>query len=203
MRTGRRREQIGDRFRSRRNARSTSRASVGFARGGRLQEGAGRQRHLGAAHRHASARRAAPPVRRGASAARGDASRRPRASAAVRSRPSAAPSRARRRRARLRSRSTWMSSGLRVGASASAIAQAAGIAPSSAGRQHRAAVDRHDVMRAQRREADLEHVVGAAPGMKHRAPAALAMRIDQVVDRRARARPARSASITRPRFQSR
>ena len=39
-------------------------------------------------------------------------------------------------------------------------------------------------MRARRREADLEHVARAAPRMQHGAPAALAMRVDQVVDRR-------------------
>ena len=48
--------------------------------------------------------------------------------------------------------------------------------------QNGATVDRHDLMRAQRRKADFEHVVGAAPGVKHRAPAALAMRFDQIID---------------------
>ncbi len=64
------------------------------------------------------------------------------------------------------------------------MAQAALIAPSRRGRQHRTVVDGDDVVRARRREADLQHVVLAAPRMQHRAPAALAVRIDQRLDRR-------------------
>ena len=40
------------------------------------------------------------------------------------------------------------------------------------------------MMRARRGEADFEHVVDAAPGMKHGAAAAVAMRVDQLGDRR-------------------
>ena len=82
---------------------------------------------------------------------------------------------------------TWMSSGLSAGLSASAIAQAAGIAPSRPGRQHRAGVDGDDVMRARRGEADLQHIVLAAPRMQHGAPAALRRA------HRSAARPARPA----------
>ena len=39
-------------------------------------------------------------------------------------------------------------------------------------------------MRARRREADLEHVALAAARMEHRAAAAVAMGVDQIVDRR-------------------
>ena len=39
-------------------------------------------------------------------------------------------------------------------------------------------------MRARRREADFQQVVIAAPGVQHRAPAALPMRVDQRLDRR-------------------
>ena len=52
------------------------------------------------------------------------------------------------------------------------------------GRQHRAAVDRHQRMRAQRRKADFDDLLGALARMQHRAAAAFAMGIDQVVDRR-------------------
>ena len=50
--------------------------------------------------------------------------------------------------------------------------------------QYRAAIDRDHMMRPRRGEADFEHVVGAAPGVKHGAAAALAMRVDQLGDRR-------------------
>ena len=70
------------------------------------------------------------------------------------------------------------------------MAQAALTRAVEAGRQNRAGVDRHDVMRARRREADLQHIVRAAPCVQHRAPAALAMRVDQRLDRRDRGRPA-------------
>ena len=50
--------------------------------------------------------------------------------------------------------------------------------------QDRTAVDRDHMMRPRRGEADFEHVVGAAPGMKHGAAAAVAMGVDQLGDRR-------------------
>ena len=40
------------------------------------------------------------------------------------------------------------------------------------------------MMRPRRGEADFEHVVGAAPSVKHRAAAAVAMRVDKLGDRR-------------------
>ena len=52
------------------------------------------------------------------------------------------------------------------------------------GRQDRAAVDGDDVVRARRCEADLQNIMGAAPRMQHRAPAACAMGVDQIADRR-------------------
>ena len=51
-------------------------------------------------------------------------------------------------------------------------------------RQDRTAVDGDDVMRAWRGEADLQHVFCAAPCMQHRAPAALTVRVDDVGHRR-------------------
>ena len=53
--------------------------------------------------------------------------------------------------------------------------------------QQRAAIDRHDVMGEWRGEADIEYIVGAAPGVKDCASAAFAMRIDQFVDARVKA----------------
>ena len=50
--------------------------------------------------------------------------------------------------------------------------------------QNRAAVDGDQVMRARRREADFEDVWGAAPGMKHRAAAAVAVRVNEIGHRR-------------------
>ena len=50
--------------------------------------------------------------------------------------------------------------------------------------QNRTAVDRDHMMRPRRRKADFEHVVGAAAGVKHRAAAAVAMRVDKLGDRR-------------------
>ncbi len=52
------------------------------------------------------------------------------------------------------------------------------------GRQDRAVVDRDDVVAAGGREPDLKDVLGAAPGMEDRAPAALAMGVDDGVDGR-------------------
>ena len=79
---------------------------------------------------------------------------------------------------------TWMSSGFRTGISASAIAQAASIAPSRPGaRIGQRSIGMMRCARA-RRKADLEHVMRAAPGMKHGAAAAVAMGVDEVVDRR-------------------
>ena len=43
-------------------------------------------------------------------------------------------------------------------------------------------------MRAGRRETDLEHIVGAAAGVKDDAAAAVAMRVDEIGDRRINAR---------------
>ncbi len=51
-----------------------------------------------------------------------------------------------------------------------------------AGIEDRAAVDRNDVVRTCRTEADLEHLVGAHPGVQRDAAAADAMGIDQRVD---------------------
>jgi hypothetical protein len=54
--------------------------------------------------------------------------------------------------------------------------------------KHRAAVDGHDVMRAQAGETDLKNIAGTAlgaapaPGVKHRAAPPLAMGIDQFID---------------------
>src|SRR5581483_5423045 len=50
------------------------------------------------------------------------------------------------------------------------------------GAEDRAAVDRHDVMRARCREADLQHITGAAPRMQHGAAPAVAVRVDDLVD---------------------
>ena len=52
------------------------------------------------------------------------------------------------------------------------------------GREDGAAVDRHHVMRPERGEADLEHVVCAAPRVEYGAPASLAVGVDEIVDRR-------------------
>ncbi len=68
--------------------------------------------------------------------------------------------------------------------SRSAMAQAAVERAVEAFGQDRTAVDRDHVVRARRRKADFEHVVGAAPAMKHGAAAAVAMRVDQLGDRR-------------------
>ncbi len=77
-----------------------------------------------------------------------------------------------------------MSSGFAVGRSASAMAQAASIAPSSPG----AATGQRSigtiVMRKQRGEADFEHVMRAPPRMQDDAASAFAMRIDEIVHRR-------------------
>ena len=51
-------------------------------------------------------------------------------------------------------------------------------------RQHRATVDRDDVVCPIGRKADLEHVMHAAPRMEDRAPPTLPVRVDQVADRR-------------------
>ena len=56
------------------------------------------------------------------------------------------------------------------------------------GRQHRAFVDRDDVMRPPGREADFEHAAFAAPRMERGAPPPLAVRVDQFADRRVEAR---------------
>ncbi len=98
--------------------------------------------------------------------------------------PSAVPIRARRRRGPSSVAVTWMSSGLpvrreRFGDRPGGLDRAV-----ERRRQDRTAVDRHDVVRAQRRESDLEHVALAAPRVQHRAAAALAMGVDQVIDRR-------------------
>ena len=55
-------------------------------------------------------------------------------------------------------------------------------------RQHRAFVDRDDVVRPIRREADFEHAALAAPRMKRGAAPPVAMRVDQFADRRVEAR---------------
>ena len=183
-------EQVGDRACALRNAPTTSRASVGFAGRGRLQEGAGRQRPRARGPSSASAPRAAPPVspwrvrraRRCRSATR--------ASAVVRRRQRAGAAHVDIEAGR-RSRSTWMSSGLRGRRRALRRSprrpRSRRRAPAPAPGSGRSATI---VMRAQRGEADLEHVVRAAPRMQHRAPAALAVRVDQIVDRRVESRPA-------------
>ena len=53
-----------------------------------------------------------------------------------------------------------------------------------AGREDRAAVDRHDAMGLARGKADLQHVMGGAAGMQHDAAASRAMGVDEVVDLR-------------------
>ena len=78
----------------------------------------------------------------------------------------------------------WMSSGLPVGFQRFGNGPGRPNRAAKAGRQDRAAVDGDDVVRARRRKADLQNVMGAAPRMQHRAPAARAMGIDQIVDRR-------------------
>ena len=108
-----------------------------------------------------------------------------------RARPSAARSRARRCRGRHRSRSTWMSSGLRAASSASAIAQAASIAPSRPGARIGQRSIGDDVVRARAPQKPTSSTSWrAAPRVKHRAAAAFAVRVDQVVDRRVDVRPA-------------
>ena len=52
------------------------------------------------------------------------------------------------------------------------------------GSQNGAFVDSDDVVRAWRSKTDLQNIVGAAPGMQHRTPAAFTMRVDQVGDGR-------------------
>ena len=51
-----------------------------------------------------------------------------------------------------------------------------------AGREDRAAVDRHDAMGLARGKADLQHVMGGAAGVQHDAAASCAMGVDEVVD---------------------
>ena len=95
---------------------------------------------------------------------------------------------------------TWMSSGLFAGFRISAIAQAAANRAVEAGRQDRAAVDGDDVVRARRREADFQHILGAAPRMQHGAPAAL-RHARRSVGATGATRPAcASASTTSSRF---
>ena len=79
---------------------------------------------------------------------------------------------------------TWMSSGLLAPSSASRDRARGRERAVERGRQHRAGVDRHDVMRARRGKADLEHAARAAPGMERGAAAAVAVGVDQRVDRR-------------------
>ena len=69
--------------------------------------------------------------------------------------------------------------------------------------QDRTAVDRDDVVRARGGEADLKHVMRAAPGMEHGPAAALAMRVDEIGDRRVEAGLAQAPSTTRSRFHAR
>ena len=78
----------------------------------------------------------------------------------------------------------WMSSGFRSCASASAIAQAAASAPSRPGARigQRSIATRSCALSDAK--ADLDDVAPPAAGMKDGAAAALAVRIDDVVDRR-------------------
>ena len=78
----------------------------------------------------------------------------------------------------------WMSSGLFCGSSASATAQAAAMAPSSDGASTGQRSIADDVVRAERGEADFDDVARAAPGMERGAAAAVAVGVDQFVDRR-------------------
>ena len=79
----------------------------------------------------------------------------------------------------------WMSSGLLRGLEHFGDGPGGGDRAVEAGREDRAAVDRHDVVRARRGKADLEHVVRAAPRMQHGAAAALRhARRSGLVDRR-------------------
>ena len=79
---------------------------------------------------------------------------------------------------------TWISSGFLVGPNTSAMAQAAGSAPSRILGQDRAAVDGDEVMRARGGKADFEHLMGAAARVKDDAAAAFAMGVDEIADRR-------------------
>ena len=93
----------------------------------------------------------------------------------------------------------WMSSGLPIEISGSAIAQAASSAPSRCRVEDRAAIDRDDVVRAGRGKADLEHIVRAHPGVQGDAAAA------ERHGRRPAARPRsrfRPAPASRPRCRA-
>ena len=79
---------------------------------------------------------------------------------------------------------TWISSGLPVGLSISAIAQAArmrrrALTPGWGTRQWR-----RMCVSTRRSKSDLQNVMGPASRMQHRAPPASAMGIDEIVDRR-------------------
>ena len=136
-----------------------------FAGGGRLQERARRQRHLRAADRDDRARCASAPVRRDASAARGDVARRCRDSVVIIAGGSGPEPRTSTSRPPLVA-VTWMSSGLPI------LRQGLGQRPGrlqrarQRGIEDRAAVDRHDVVRTGGGEADLQHVMRAEPRMQ-------------------------------------
>ena len=177
-------EQIGDRF-WRRRMQIERRAATAPPR---LPPSPARTRPAAAARSRrpcaASARAAARSIRRGGSGARGwllrgDARQRCRQLAAV-SGPEPRTSTSRPASVAV----TWMSSGFLADPSTSAMAQAAGSAPSRllARTGQRSIGDQ--LMRARGREADFEHVLGAAPRMEHDAAAAVAVRVDQLADRR-------------------
>ncbi len=144
----------------------------------RLQERAGRQRDLCRADRDHRRRCASAPARHGASAAPADAVRRSRESLAIIAVDSGPEPRTSTSRP-LSVAVIWMSSGLPVDISGSAIAHAASMRAVQIRVEDRAAVDRNDVVRACRREADLEHVMRSHPGVQGDAPPARAMGIDQ------------------------
>ena len=175
----------------------------GLAARRRLQEGAGRQRHHGApdadGRLHALRHQFAVPGDAGEPMRLGDAGER----------------RRHLRGERARTAHVYVDAG--VGRGRLDVERLAG-APQGlgdrpcgvddaveAGRQNRTAVDRHDAVGAECSKAHFENVVGAAAGMKHAAPAALAMGVDRRSPTAVgAAMPASaSASTTRSRFQSR
>ena len=155
-----------------------------LAGGGGLQEGARRQHHAGAAHGHASAARVAPRSRRAGSAAPAGGVSASRASSLMRAEVSGPDPRTSTSRPASVA-VTWMSSGLRSARERLGDGPGGFDRAIERRRQHRAMIDRHHVMRPQRREPDLEHVAPAPPGVEDGAAAALPM------GRRSADRPAR------------
>ena len=184
------------------NDSATSAASVSSPATVACRNEAGRQRDLRRADRDRPAAFASAPVRHGASAAPGGAVRQ-RATALRSSLAGSGPEPRTSTSRPLSVAVIWMSSGLPVEISGSAIAQAASIAPLRARVENRAAIDRDDVVRIGRGKADLEHVMGAHPGVQGDAPAAGAMGVDQRTHLACDASACASVSTTRSRFQAR